>query len=88
MSCDYCKDRKPGEHIKTTTDLKCVHCGEPIKFQVPGLFAKSFPKELLKAAEILEKKAMEIDLNPCHNPKFTGHAATMREIAKALRGEE
>ena len=41
-----------------------------------------------KAAEILEKKAMEIDLNPAHNPKYTGHAATMRETAKALRGEE
>lgn len=78
MSCDACKDRKPGEFVETTEDLRCVACGEDIKFQVP-MTEKSIPKDMLKAAEILDKKALEWG-----HP----HSSVFLNVAKALRGEE
>ena len=94
VSCDICKDRKPGEYIETTDDLRCVHCGEAIKFTVPPL-EKSIPNDMLKAAEILDKKAdinRRIMASNCLNKEgkdfWNTQASTFEVIAKALRGEE
>ena len=71
---------------------------EAIKLEVPGLPGKSPSKELLKAAEILEKKANESKAksdNFKNSPGKEGYqhayliqAETYMTIAKALREEE
>ncbi len=89
-----CENSKPGNVIPVTDGLKCTDCGRDFKYVKP-FPGKSVPEELLKAAEILEKKAEEID------KKYAGMVVLpevmnqievtkgiLRTVAKALRGEE
>ncbi len=89
-----CENSKPGNIIFLTDGLKCTDCGRNFKY-VKLLPDKSVPEELLKAAEILEKKVAEI--NEEYNGKELDETADvivkvsrgmLQTIAKALRGEE
>lgn len=71
-----CENSKPGNVIPVTDGLKCTDCGRDFKYVKPLV-----SEDLLKAADILEKKAVK-------NLEFAMQASTFKTIAKALRGEE
>ncbi len=76
-----CENGKPGNVIFVKDGLKCTDCGRDFKYvkELPG---KSVSQELLKAAEILEKKAVELNIPDHGNIHWT-----LIQVAKALRGE-